>query len=219
MGWERFVALRLGGRGFRSTLRPTAAWVDHRGMDDHVSDYLGITLTGALSVVLASTVLFVAVAFVLRWWGQRLVASSSAFSLAFITLIGAVAARSMLGDAPTLMGGLIALTTLLILERSFGRWPGLVPGVHPERARPAVLIMVGGRIREQELRRYRMTQVQLWSQLRQRGIAHRADIGLVVLEPNGSLSVVRAGSTVDRALVVGVLGIDEAPEILFDPES
>ena len=37
-------------------------------MDDQWSDYLGITLTGALSVVLASTVLFVAVAFYA--WGM-----------------------------------------------------------------------------------------------------------------------------------------------------
>ncbi|MGB7982641.1 MAG: YetF domain-containing protein [Candidatus Nanopelagicales bacterium] len=188
-------------------------------MTDQLYGHLGITPTGALSVVLASAILFVAVAFVLRWWGQRLAASSSAFSLAFITLIGAVAARSMLGDSPTLLGGLIALTTLLVLERSFGRWSRLVPGVRPERARPAVLLMVGDQLREAELRRYRITPFQLWSQLRQRGIAHRSDIGLVVLEPDGNLSVVRTGRTVDRVLFAGVRGVDEVPEGYFDPES
>ena len=69
------------------------------------------------------------------------------------------------------------------------------------------------------MRRYRMTQFQLWSLLRQRGIAHRSDIGLVILEPDGTLSVVRTGSTVDRVLVAGVRGIDEVPETYFDPAS
>ena len=86
-------------------------------MRDQLEAHLGITATGALSVVLASLVLFVAVTVVLRFWGQRLVASASTFSVAFVTLVGAVAARATLGDSSTLAGGLIALTTLLVLER------------------------------------------------------------------------------------------------------
>ncbi|MCB0907714.1 MAG: DUF421 domain-containing protein [Nocardioidaceae bacterium] len=185
-------------------------------MRDQLEAHLGITATGALSVVLASLVLFVAVTVVLRFWGQRLVASASTFSVAFVTLVGAVAARATLGDSPTLAGGLIALTTLLVLERAFGRWSSLVPGSKPERARPAVLLMVGDRVRDDELRRYRMTRAQLWGQLRQHGIAHRSEVGAVILEPDGSVSVVRAGMTMDRLLLDGVRGIDEVPAEFFD---
>ncbi|MEZ5192320.1 MAG: hypothetical protein R2734_07285 [Nocardioides sp.] len=47
-------------------------------------------------------------------------ASASSLSLALLTLLGAIAARATLGDYPTLLGGLTAIATALVMERLFG---------------------------------------------------------------------------------------------------
>lgn len=81
---------------------------------------IGITAGGALAVMVSTTVMYAVFALVLRQWGDRLRAPASTATTALATLIGAIAARATLGNHPTMAGGLVALTTLLVLERIFG---------------------------------------------------------------------------------------------------
>lgn len=88
-------------------------------MDDLIT-YLGIPPMGALAVFIATIVMYSFFSLILFLWGDRLKSSSSPVTVAVATLMGAIAARSTLGDTPTMLGGIIALTTLLVLERIFG---------------------------------------------------------------------------------------------------
>lgn len=83
-------------------------------------DYVGIAPMGALAVFIATVVMYSFFSLILFVWGDRLKSSGSPITVAVATLMGAIAARSTLGDTPTLAGGIIALTTLLVLERIFG---------------------------------------------------------------------------------------------------
>ncbi|MFY9263497.1 MAG: hypothetical protein GX483_03715 [Actinomycetaceae bacterium] len=83
--------------------------------------YLGIPATGALAVFIAAVVMYLFFSTILYLWGTRIKSSNSPLTVAVATLGGAIAARSILGDTPTLAGGLIALSTLLLMERLFGR--------------------------------------------------------------------------------------------------
>lgn len=172
--------------------------------------HLGISPIGALSVIVSTTVLYLCLTAVLRVWGQQLLAGISTFSLAVTTLLGAITARAALGDSPSMSGGLVALGTLLVLERLFGRWAALRPVRRVAHRAPA-LLMIGEEVRHHELRRHRMTQAQLWSTLRQSGITSRRQVALVVLESRGRLTVVRTGRPIDPALLHGVRGMDEVP--------
>jgi uncharacterized membrane protein YcaP (DUF421 family) len=188
---------------------------------DSITSHLGISLTNALGVVVSASVLYVAVAAVLRHWGRRMATTASTGTIALVTLVGAIAARATLGNAPTLAGGLVAIGTLVVLERVFGRWMPAVrqfgrrrrPGRRPGPA--AVVLMVGGEPCEDELRRAGITEHALWGLLRQSGVVHRDEVGVAVLEPRGGLSVMRAGQRFDRQLLVGVRGANEIPESFF----
>ncbi len=177
---------------------------------DELWAHLGISWVGIVSVVTSSTLLYLILAAVFRFWGQQLLGGISTFSLAVTTLLGAISARAALGDYPTLAGGMVALATLMVLERLLGRWEALRPGRRRPRRPPAIL-MIGEQVRHAELRRHRMTQAHLWSALRQRGVTSRRQIGLVVLESRGRLTVLRAGEPIDPALLHGVRGTDEIP--------
>jgi uncharacterized membrane protein YcaP (DUF421 family) len=183
---------------------------------DDLTAHLGISAIGALSVAVSATVLYAAMALVLKIWGRRLAVSASTVSVALVTLIGAIAARATLGDSPTLMGGLVAIGTLLVLEQVFGQWAGALAMRRQRWSRSPVVLMVGQRIRDRELRHYGITEAHLWSQLRLRGVVHRSDVGLVILEPRGSVTVVRSGTRLDRHTMHGVKGLDEVPDDMFE---
>ncbi len=188
---------------------------------DSITSHLGISLAHAIGVVVSASVLYVAVAAVLRHWGRRMATTASTGTIALVTLVGAIAARATLGEAPTLAGGLVAIGTLVLLERIFGRWMPVVRqyGRRRRTARrtgpAAVVLMVAGEPRDDELRRAGITETALWSLLRQSGVGHRDDVAIAVLEPRGHLSVMRRDQRLDRRLLTGVRGVDDIPESLF----
>jgi uncharacterized membrane protein YcaP (DUF421 family) len=182
--------------------------------------HLGISAIGALSVMVSAAVLYAALALVLKFWGRRLAVSASTVSVALVTLIGAIAARATLGDSPTLMGGLVAIGTLLVLEQVFGQWAGALALRRTMRwSRSPVVLMVGDRVDEHALRQYGITDAHLWSQLRQRGVFRRGEVGVVILEPRGHMTVIRSGTRLDRDLLVGVKGLEAVPAEMFSPPS
>lgn len=180
---------------------------------DAIWSHIGITASGALGVVVATVVLYVVLVLVMEVSGPRLMASPSVLSWALMALIGAMSARAMLGDFPTLGGAAVALTTLLVLERvlgrllhspdeTSGRWHG---------TRPAVVMVDGETVAENLLRR-RLSEGQLRTLLRRAGITHVPDAAVVVLESRGTITVVRDGERIDAALVEGVRGAELIPE-------
>lgn len=81
---------------------------------------LAISGVGAVAVIVSSVVMYAALALVLHWWGPRLRGSTSSVTMALAAVVGSIAARCTLGNHPTMAGGLVALATLLVMERIFG---------------------------------------------------------------------------------------------------
>lgn len=176
--------------------------------------HLGITPIGALSVAISAAVLYLVLGLVLRIWGRRFSISASPLSLVVVTLIGAIAARAVLGESPTLAGGVVGIGTLLLMEQIFGHWAALVTSKRRGRGwwrRVPVVLMIGNDIQHHALRKYGMTETHLWSLLRQRGVFDRNDVDLVILEPRGQISIVRAGDQVSPETLAGVQGMESVP--------
>lgn len=171
--------------------------------------HIGISPVGALAVVIASVVLYVAYAAVLAVAGPRLFSSTSTLSLSLLTLLGALFARAMLGDSPTLTGGLVAIGTLLLLETLLGRLRGAAR-TRWRSVRPAV-VMLDGQIIRPALRRRRLSEADLHTRLRLSGVRQRSDVAVAILEPRGSLTVLTTGQRIERALLRGVAGAADIP--------
>jgi uncharacterized membrane protein YcaP (DUF421 family) len=163
---------------------------------------LGISGWDALSTVVAVAVLYAAFAVLLGVFGQRLRARLSIWSVAFLTLVGAVAARSMLGSDPSLAKGLLALVELLLLQGITYRMR-LRFGMRPATAK---VVMTDGVIDEAMLASARLRDDELWTRLRRAGITQRTQVAYAIIERDGALTVIRAGAPLDPELMDGVEG-------------
>jgi uncharacterized membrane protein YcaP (DUF421 family) len=113
-----------------------------------------------------------------------------------------------MGHVPTLAGGLIAITTLALLELSFRGLRRLpLPQLRPSApSARAVVLAVDGKVRTESLRHYGLSMPVLWSSMRQAGVSHPAQVALAVLEPNGRISVLRSGQPIHPRALMGIKG-------------
>ncbi|MDI9627847.1 MAG: DUF421 domain-containing protein [Acidobacteriota bacterium] len=155
-----------------------------------------------VAVVIASCVLYLTFTAVLRFWGQRLFANRSGTGLAVALVLGAIVGRSMLGPLATLGGGLVCLATLVMLEGFFGagRRSGLIGH------RRAIVLYADGKLDSEVMARYHLNERMLFARLRKAGVSHLDEVRAVLLEPDGSMSLLRTGTHLDPRLVRDVTG-------------
>lgn len=169
---------------------------------------IGISWPQAAGVIIASCVLYLTFTTVLRVWGQRIFANRSGTGLAVVLVLGAIVGRSMLGPSATLLGGLLCLITLIGLEGFFGtgRRSGLIGH------RRAAIVYADGQLDQRVLSRYHLRESLVWARMRQAGITRLDQVAAVILETDGSLSVLRTGSTIDVQLLHNVRGAERLLE-------
>ena len=184
---------------------------------DALWSHIGITWIQVGGVAVAACILYLVFAAVLRLWGQRARPSTSTLTFALWAVLGSLVARSMLGDAPTLLGGLVAMATLVSLEAVFGALRLRLDSQGAVSSRRARILVVNGEISERELRAARLSEHELAVRLRQSGALSYADLGLVILESSGNLTIVPEGSRIDPRLLFGVRGASMLPAELIAP--
>src|SRR5699024_7576907 len=183
-----------------------------------MGELLGVTWLEALAVVLATTGMYVALVVIVRVLGQRVLSSMSSVDLAAVITFGSVMGRAALGESPRLVGGLIALVTLVVLQATVGQIRALRWGARAVTNRP-VLLMAGSTILNESLKRCHVVPSELQSRLRMAGIRHPGEVSAVVLETSGTVSVLRRGEPLDPMLLSGVVGGSEVPQELLAHEA
>ena len=174
-----------------------------------------LTPPEALAVVLSTSGLYWAFVFLVRFLGQRALARMSSADLATAVALGAVIGRGALGYTPTLGAGILALLTLFAMQALAGQIRRVARFPHFLNNKP-ILIMVGSEAVEENLRKTHLAESELWPQLRLAGIHHRSEVGFVILEPTGEISVVRRGTTLDMKLMGDVRGIEHLEKFFRD---
>lgn len=190
---------------------PTGGW-EHNGPVREIWERVGIDPLGALAVVVAATALYFIYVVLMRLWGRQLRSSLSVFSVALVTVMGSIAARAMLGNTPTLAGGVIALLVLVFWERVFRRQS--LARMRARIAPNAELLMVEGQPLAAQLAKLRFPEQLLWTKLRQAGITSPEQIGIVILEANGAFTIVRSGNTIDARMLETVAHRELIPDHL-----
>jgi uncharacterized membrane protein YcaP (DUF421 family) len=167
---------------------------------------LGIGLWPAISLIIATTVLFWFFTWLTHTFGPRMRLRVSTASLALMTVIGAITARSILGDTPTMMAGIIALTVLFFWEWVLRRGSARL---RRRRTRhKAWAVLKDGVVRPEFLRHLGITEANLWIRLRRAGVTKLDDVAWAIIESDGSLTVIPKGTQIDPELLTGVDGIN-----------
>ena len=162
---------------------------------------LGIDLAAALRVVIATVVMYGVLLMLVRLGGQRSLVVVAGYETACVIAAGAVIGRTSLLEVPTLGTGIVALLTLFGVQRALAVGRRYRP-VRRLLDREPVLLMLGSDLRRDAMRRARVSEDEICQLLRLAGIGARADVGCVVLERTGQISVVRAG--VEESLLADI---------------
>lgn len=149
---------------------------------------------GLLRTVIVGTLGYVSLVTMLRISGKRTLAKLNAFDLVVTVALGSTLATILLDKSTMLAEGLVALGLLIGLQyvvatlsvRS-ARFSGLV------KSEPTLLLH-RGRFLEAAMRDQRVTREEVVSALRSSGVARPGDAAAVVLETDGTLSIIPASA-------------------------
>jgi len=145
----------------------------------------------ALQIALRTGVIYLVVLAGVRLSGKREVGQMTPFDLTLLLLLSNSVQNAMTGPDTSLIGGVIAASTLLVLNYLIGTLSGvnrkfrrLVEG------EPSLLIHDGKPI-ETHMARERVSMDELERAVREHGIAKCSDVALAVLEVDGSISCLK----------------------------
>jgi uncharacterized membrane protein YcaP (DUF421 family) len=149
--------------------------------------------THLLELVARAVVVYLGLLVALRLAGRRELAQMTSFDLVLLLLISNAVQNSINAGDNSLGAGLVSALTLLVLNKAVGwavwrwRWVERLLQGQPLR------IVTDGKIHMGNLRREQLTLAELRSALRKQGVDRITECARVVLEPDGTLSVLRVG--------------------------
>lgn len=150
-----------------------------------------------LRVAVMAVCAYAAVIAVVRLSGKRTLAKMNAFDLVVTVALGSTLATVLLNSTVSLAEGVLALALLVALQFA-NAWIA----VHSGRFRRLIkaeptLLLSDGRLLTEAMARQRVTAAEVRQAIRSQGIGAVEDVTAVVLETDGSFSVLprsRAGS-------------------------
>jgi uncharacterized membrane protein YcaP (DUF421 family) len=177
---------------------------------------LGLDWTQAAAVVVSTVGIYLTLLVLLRLAGQRAIATMSSFDFAAAVALGAVTGRVVLGYTPTLLAGMIGLTTLFGLQAAFGvgRRSRLVDRT---LSNLPLVLLANGRLLDDNLRKVRVVEDELRAKLRLAGVRRYDDVACVILERTGSLSVLMRGETIAPEMISDVQGAEVLSPDYLEP--
>ena len=143
-------------------------------------------------VIAVGTAAYVSLVVVLRVVGKRALAKLNAFDLVVTVAIGSILATILLSSDVSWAEGVLALALLAVLQLAVtwtsSRWPTTRKAVSSE----PTLVLRDGHPIEEAMREQRLTAGELRQAVRSTGLGDLSAVGAVVLESDGTLSVIPA---------------------------
>lgn len=162
---------------------------------DSWSDLVRVALVGAAA--------YVTLVVVLRLTGKRTLAKLNAFDLVVTVALGSTLATILLSADVSWTEGALALVLLAALQVLVAATSRHLPGGRSVvTARPTVLLR-DGEVDEAALRDQRMTTDELQQAVRSSGVGGLDQVAAVVLESDGTLSVITRSRLGDGSALPG----------------
>jgi len=147
---------------------------------------------GILRTIVTGLAAYVALVVFLRTSGKRTLSKMNAFDLVVTVALGSTLSTILVSRDVPLADGLVALALLITLQFAVAwtsvRWPGFE---HAVKSTPTLLLHRGS-LRRERLRGQRVSDEEIRAAARSAGLAGLSQAGAVVLETDGSFSVIPA---------------------------
>ena len=157
-------------------------------------------------MLVIGTLAYAALVLLLRVTGKRTLSKMNAFDLVVTVALGSTLATVLLSKDVALTEGVLAFVLLILLQFAI-TWLS----VRSERVQALVkaeprLLLHHGRLLHGALRRERMTEEEVRAAVRSQGIASLNEVAAVVLETDGSISVLRRAEEGRASALANVAG-------------
>ncbi len=144
-----------------------------------------------LDVAIRTSVVYLALLIGIRLTGTRQLGQMSTFDLVLLLIIANAVQNAMVGPDTSLAGGLVAAGVLLVWHAVIQRVRLRSRQVNRLLAGEGIMLIHRGQVLVAHCRRAGITEDDLLQALREHGVASVHDVRLAVLEPDGSISVIR----------------------------
>jgi uncharacterized membrane protein YcaP (DUF421 family) len=155
-------------------------------------------LHGGLVIAEKTAVIYLFLVLGLRLLGKRELGQMNLYDLVLIVVLANAVQNAMVGDDTTLVGGLIAASILLVMNRGFAILMARSKRVERAMVGGPILIVSNGKPLLDRMRREGITRDQLLAALREHGLQSPDKARLCVLEVDGTISVVPNSSETFR---------------------
>lgn len=146
--------------------------------------------SGIGRVLLVGVLAYVVLVAVLRVSGKRTLAKMNAFDLVITVALGSTLATILLTSTVSLAEGAVGLALLVSLQYVVAELDVRVPAVRRLVKAEPVLLVEEGAFQDEALRRERVTRGEVRQAVRTQGYGSLEQIAAVVLETDGSFSVI-----------------------------
>jgi uncharacterized membrane protein YcaP (DUF421 family) len=143
-----------------------------------------------LVIAAKTTVVYVVLIAGLRLLGKRELGQMSLYDLVLIVILGNAVQNAMIDGDNTLVGGIIAATVLLVINRLLNTLIARSSRVEQVLIGEPSLLVFDGKIIEAQMQCQGVTREQLDAALREHGLDGLVGVHMVVLEVDGTMSVV-----------------------------
>lgn len=166
--------------------------------------------TDLLRVLLVGSAAYGALIVVLRVSGKRTLSQLNAFDFVVTVSLGSTLATALLSEDTSWSEGFLALGLLAGLQFMMAWISTHLPWVRMVfTSRPAMLLQ-RGELRHEAMRRNRLSEAEVRQAVRMQGIGDLSQVGAVILETNGTLSVIPISQYGDGSALDEVKGVDAA---------
>ncbi|MFT6554713.1 DUF421 domain-containing protein [Alloalcanivorax venustensis] len=140
--------------------------------------------------LLIGVLAYVSLVFMLRVSGKRTLAKMNAFDLVVTVAIGSTLATIVLSKSVALAEGLLALALLIGMQFAISWSSTRMPWLRRVVTGEPRLLLRDGTMLDEALRDARVTREEVRAAVRSAGIGALGDVAAVVLETDGSFSVI-----------------------------
>lgn len=169
-----------------------------------MTEFLFDDWRGLWRTLVVGVLAYIALVTLLRSSGKRTLAKMNAFDFIVTVALGSTLATVLLSKDVALAEGVLAFIVLILLQFSVAWLSVRFPWVEALVKSEPTLLLYRGKFLRPAMQRERVSQSEIEAAVRQQGIADPAAVAAVVLETDGTFSVIQTEGETTLTQVAGV---------------
>jgi uncharacterized membrane protein YcaP (DUF421 family) len=142
-----------------------------------------------LPIIISSTSVYIFIVLAIRLFGKKELAQLSVIDLVFILLISNSVQNAMVGSNSTLMGGLVAATTLFVVNYLLKKLLFHSRRLNQMLQGNPLMLIYNGQIIQPHLDQAQISLDEIEAAVREHGVETIRQVNLAILEVDGNISV------------------------------